>query len=499
MKKKLLILLSCILCCILVITGCGKAPLVGGPSADSVVYGNGGMAVVKGNYLYFSNAYKPLSEVKVNENKFGQETLSAIYRVKIEENGLIALDENGFITGAEIVAEQISGYEYSGLYIFGDYIYYTTPYTSKDGDGNDITGLVKFCRVKLDGTNYKEIYTTKAYTAETSKYAMTEVDGNVYINVYDGTDLISVEVKGSRVNVRTLVEGVTSADFVDQTTVNGVALCEFERYAYYTRAVDSKKDGLSTGTVVGRIKYATDKPAEETLYKGQKAYTIDKVANNRLFVKLSGYIYSTADFSFDENKMTKYTYQADASNSGLLGDYIVVEDNNQAQTTDANGFIIENKQDLGFVAVFDTNKIVYFKGLNNSVTIFDGDEESVEGVTLLYVTENNDVYYMVKGKETVYRKNLLTDTKNTPATEVVSNVPVDTSSSDAKKYFDFDNNYFFYYDTVADTNEVNHYLHIVKVDNGYKNDENENIAKYLGVLDLEDTEEKTEEDEEVTA
>ena len=49
MKKKLFFVLSFCLCFMLVLTGCGGALLAGGPAATDTVYGNGTLAVMKGD------------------------------------------------------------------------------------------------------------------------------------------------------------------------------------------------------------------------------------------------------------------------------------------------------------------------------------------------------------------------------------------------------------------------------------------------------------------
>ena len=286
MKKKFLVLISCLICCMLFVVGCGFTPLKGGPDMSANVYGNGGTVVRKGEYLYFANAYKTQADVKTNENKYGNETLSAIYRTKLTDNGVVEFDEEGLPVGAEVLVKQIAGFENSGLYIFGEYLYYTTPYTLKNDDGSDLTGLLRFCRVELDGSNWKVLYETKQ-TSDTANYTLNQVDGLVYITIFDGKQIISVKVDGGRISSKVMVNEATSVVTYERADISKEdTLCEFDRYAYYTRAAKKDLDNKDTGTVVARIKFTDHNAKEERLYLGNNAYSVYEVKNNRLYMMI---------------------------------------------------------------------------------------------------------------------------------------------------------------------------------------------------------------------
>lgn len=486
MKKKLLVLISCLICCILFVTGCGVKPLVGGPQADASVYGNGGMAVRKGEYVYFTNAYGSATSITTNENKYGNETVSAIYRVKLSDNGVVEYGEDGLPVGAEIMVKQMSGFEDSGIYIFGNHLYYATPYTLKDSEtGEDITGLIRFCRVNLDGTGWKVIYETKKFDS-TASYFFAQVDGVIYLNIFDGEKIISVRVNGGNIGSRVVVEeGVSSAVAYQRADISTTdTLCEYDRYIYYTRSANKEVDGKDTGTVVARIKYTDSKAKEEVLYLGNNGYTVHEVKNNRLYLKLDKAIFST-------DKVTKFTEEDLKGyylNSDLLGDTIlVVEDINNNQTT-VDNVIYENKEDKGIIAVWNNNMLIHFKGGEVRTVLYDASETELT-LTLLYV-EDGYVYY-TEGGETLYRRNIANPTE---AEVVVTNLNLSASDSDTNNYFDFDGDYVFFYKKVADTNEVNSYLHMAKAGNGYTDDEGNEVGKYIGVLDIADTEETKEDD-----
>ena len=68
MKKFLaLILCLCFVACGLIFVGCGNETeivLNGGPAYEDKIYGNGGMVVTKGDYVYFTDSYIKSSSIE---------------------------------------------------------------------------------------------------------------------------------------------------------------------------------------------------------------------------------------------------------------------------------------------------------------------------------------------------------------------------------------------------------------------------------------------------
>ena len=159
LKKKLLFLVAILFVFTLSVFGCGGAVLSGGPSLTDTVYGNGGSAVVKGDYLYFANAYYDYNNLGSNDNKYDRDGQLqknyGIYRIKLNKNGVVDLNGNGTPVGAELLVPQVGGYEKSGLYICGEYLYYTTPYSGyKTGESELTKGLLRFEKSKLNGEDH---------------------------------------------------------------------------------------------------------------------------------------------------------------------------------------------------------------------------------------------------------------------------------------------------------------------------------------------------------
>ena len=92
-----------------VLTGCGKkkGSDYDAPKADARVYGNGGLAVTKGDYLYFLNGYRTYADVTKEEKKLSNHenvVRGAIYRTKLSATGDLTVDENGKIVATIFIA-----------------------------------------------------------------------------------------------------------------------------------------------------------------------------------------------------------------------------------------------------------------------------------------------------------------------------------------------------------------------------------------------------------
>ena len=152
MKKFFYSLVVILLCSVCVLTACGTKGLNDNPATNAPVSGNGGFAVVKGDYLYYTNGYDDdykTNYASTSDNKFGSVTFGAIYRTKLS-NGQVVYNDDGTLKSSELVVSKLVGYEQGGFYIFGDYIYYATPLMEKTSDGTLRNNWINFCRIKIE-------------------------------------------------------------------------------------------------------------------------------------------------------------------------------------------------------------------------------------------------------------------------------------------------------------------------------------------------------------
>ena len=129
--KKVLLVICMVLCVCLGLAACGEV-FKDGPRSDAAVIGNGGLAVMKDEYIYFVNGYSSASD-NYQQNKGKKIYYSAIYRVKAKdasyeitfndgkamlnfnEGWLPDCDENGNMPGAERLVSKVGGFEYTSL------------------------------------------------------------------------------------------------------------------------------------------------------------------------------------------------------------------------------------------------------------------------------------------------------------------------------------------------------------------------------------------------
>ncbi len=154
--------------------GCGSSSAWTKPTMTSWGEGNivGGFVGEKGDYLYFINGVG----VSTEDNDFGAPVKGA----------LMVANKND-LTKSEIVVPKLfvaSDYK-AGLYIYGDRVYYGTPNTDKDSQGEIANYELTFMSTKLDGTDTQKYFTLDNLSAE---YRIVEANGVVYIVYYNASN-----------------------------------------------------------------------------------------------------------------------------------------------------------------------------------------------------------------------------------------------------------------------------------------------------------------------
>lgn len=203
-----------------------KADKLDGDFSGNVV-SNGGFAVEKGNYVYFINGIESNTAV----NSYGDVEKGALLR--ISKTDLAA----GNYSNADTVVPLImySGSYDGGIFIYGDYVYYSTPSAARDSGGETLNSRLEFKRTKLDGT---ETMTDFYFQSENTsiEYRFVEVDGTVYLMYVVNETLYGTEAHDNihSVNLETgedtvLAYNVSGYFFDDKDLTNP--------YIYYTMSV----------------------------------------------------------------------------------------------------------------------------------------------------------------------------------------------------------------------------------------------------------------------
>ncbi|MDE6585586.1 MAG: hypothetical protein K2K80_02780 [Clostridia bacterium] len=166
---------------------------LGGNYAGEAV-SNGGFAVGKGDYIYFLNGV----EGNTADNSYGKPVKGAIYR--ISNTNLKSRNYNAAEKVVPVVAYS-SNYD-TGIFAYGDYIYYGTPSTAKNSEGEVQNSVLDMKRSKLDGTETMR----NAYISFPSlnyDYRFVEENGVVYL-MYVAEDETLFEESSGVTNLHSL-------------------------------------------------------------------------------------------------------------------------------------------------------------------------------------------------------------------------------------------------------------------------------------------------------
>lgn len=155
--------------------------------STAVATSNGGFAVEKDGYVYFING----PESNSSDNTYGTPVKGSIMRIAVAE-----LDKGNY-NSAETLVPQIaysSNYN-TGIFVYGDYIYYGTPSTNRNSNGIIQNSNLEMKRTRLDGSeSMKDAYVT--FPAATYNYRFVEVEGAVYLMYVATSETLYDEATG---------------------------------------------------------------------------------------------------------------------------------------------------------------------------------------------------------------------------------------------------------------------------------------------------------------
>ena len=157
-----------------------KATALDGDYSTGVVQSNGGFAVKKGNYVYFING----SENSDVDNTYGTPVKGAIMRISTQD-----FADRNYANVQTVVPQVVYSGDYtSGIYVYGDRVYYSTPSTAKNSDGEVLNTQLDFKSAKLNG---EEAMSNSYYTSTDNAiaYRYVQVDDTVYLMYVISEDL----------------------------------------------------------------------------------------------------------------------------------------------------------------------------------------------------------------------------------------------------------------------------------------------------------------------
>lgn len=377
--------------------------MVGGKSS------NGGTAVVYGDYLYYING------TQTNDGTNGRGvTQGAICKIKYDAaTGEIEKDAE-----AEIVVSDLVGYEDGSIYIFGDFLYYTTPNNEVNYQGTTLYGKTDFKRYDLVNGGTYGIYTTyKNDSSETVEYAYYIVADDLYLVVYENVSktLTSIKIGDSCETVYK----ISDVESCMLSSNNGLRVDEnvvdANNFVFYTKAPSIEVDGYDEGSKV----YKTAPNKNNSVWMGNKS-TDDEWCHNivkLLAIKGGKLIYS--DESVLPNGETLIYAQSIGENSKLEFKADDVISSNPYNGDDDMIMFSDNGSDVSIIAYSSSSyQIVYIQkesGENVPHRIIGFDEETtVDFVSLEKIKEikKDDAGTVLSEDEVEYLIYTVTDSSN---------------------------------------------------------------------------------------
>ena len=384
MKKIMISFAMILLSCVFVLTGCGgNKGLKDNPSASATAYGNGGNAIVKGDYLYYVNGFVDNyteTYTSKNQNEWGSVNFGAIYRTKLS-NGQVVKDKKGFLEKTEVVVPRLVGFENGKFYIIGDQIYYSTPLMREDASGKVRNDFIQFNKVNIDGTKNSAFYVAESQI-DTANWTVVNYDGKDYLLLVETTEADTNVIKSvdiEKKEVRVLGENIVSWAFpsqnnLDKANENGYY---YNQYVYFTRAIVDSDNISDSGNVIVKASFVTGETNAYTI-KQNTTKTIVGLQNDMLY------------YSVEQTGKNKDLYATDVTLN-------IFNENNMSALTNGGfvSFYIVPNATLTVVAIDeDKNVFLYVNGNVNKILFSDGNDITIldiDGQNILYIDSENNI------------------------------------------------------------------------------------------------------------
>lgn len=279
--KKFLLLLLALALTVGALAGCGNYrsdALDGYTPSDNAAESNGGFVVKKDSWYYFING----AEDYTADNTYGDVVKGSLMR--ISETDLSA----GNYAEADVVVPQliVAQDHTSGIFIYGDYVYYATPNTTRNMEGTVENSYLDFKRARLDGTDTMRNYYVQVSDNSTEYRYVQGVDGTVYLVYVD-----AAESEIHSFNTETLE---------DTVLVSGYSDYEFD-------AVDPESSTIYYTMAVPKMNTYSNGEAQDEEYNQLWRVDVSATAEDGHEFDLKNGYTDPALHEGDENYMLEYT------------------------------------------------------------------------------------------------------------------------------------------------------------------------------------------------
>ncbi len=183
--------------------------------SSATVSSNGGFVVEKGDYVYFING----KEENTADNTYGDAVKGSLMRIsKADLAAGVDLEQKAKIVVPSLF---VTGNYDSGIYIYGDYVYYATPTTDRNNAGQVANTSLDFKRAKIDGSEApmggKDEYFFRV-SSNSIKYRYVQVNDVVYCLYEEDSALKSYNTSTKKTTV--LVKGASAIYYDTEDLTN---------------------------------------------------------------------------------------------------------------------------------------------------------------------------------------------------------------------------------------------------------------------------------------
>ena len=426
--KKFTKIIICLLLCVvsLAFVACGN----GDKNKKNYVFptsgavsGNDGLAVKYGDYVYFVNGMKTVESMASKKDSY---KVGSLMIMKLDSNGQIIRDEEELIKDETYttISDRLCGFEATGLFISGGYLYFTTPCLEDEGKNAQnqqwAKDRVEFYRIKLDCSTEMERVYQSSVSYENLKFNYYEVEGQTFILVYEQGE--SKDGKGSNVLVHVNASAKTNS--VIATNVTSVTLdAEYSKICYV-------KNSNGKYELCGYNLLSNTTEADK--YSSTTQFSVMKSTANKVFIEdgTDLYVseYSVCDFDTIQT-ITGVDKYGDSMYVSEDGEYLIGINGTKIEVTSTDGNMDEVKINI------EGAESLTFIGLENGCVVFADNNNNIMSVSYYDAMENN----------------------NKTVSHIAKVENLNTT------YFDIDGTYVYFYKTVDEVD----YLHRVDLTNEY--------------------------------
>ena len=438
------------------------------PTEADAVYGNGGLAVRKGNYVYFVNGYK-----SVTTNDLTKDTtfnVGSLMLAKLGADGQLVTNETGSIRDDYFItmSNKLCGYEATDLFIHGNYLYFVSPCLENEtGDEVWAKERVVFNRIKLDKTGDVEEVYSSGVKYNNLEYKYYQTNGGLYILAWEkGETKYAENPANSLIRINTTNSAVEVVD----SGVTNVIFSENANNVFFTKK-DDKNYELK--------KYNVSSNSVNVYHSSEKSFELKMVTDENVFItKTHDTMSSYTDLMISNFMANDKSFKLFHSN---VADYTL-------DATDDGSAVIAIKGNVMNIINVNQNFGASGTTITKSITV-NTDATSIKiigytnGCVLFYDTaSSNSNISLVSYSNAIAGS----DVEVTTLTTI-------SAVADEYAYFDLSNdeNLLYFYKMSGN----DYYLHKIKVNNNIEEKE-----QMIGVYDEEDIpeieEEETEEEEE---